>query len=127
MYLFTEKELGGGICYIAKRYAKANKKYMKNHDPKKPSKFITYLDMNNLYCWAMNGYLPDGGFKWLKMLKSPIGYILEVNLEYTDELHALHKDYPWAPEKLAIAYDMLSNYRKKIAGEYEIQVGDVKN
>ena len=27
---------------------------------------MLYLDMNNLYCRAMNGYLPYGGFKWLK-------------------------------------------------------------
>ena len=39
---------------------------MKNYDPKKPSKFITQLDMNNLYCWAMSNYLPYGKFKWLK-------------------------------------------------------------
>ena len=39
---------------------------MKNYDPKKPPKFITYLDMNNLYGWAMSRYLPYGGFKWLK-------------------------------------------------------------
>ena len=66
MYLFIEKGLREGISYIAKRYAKANNKYMKDYDPKKPSKFITYLDMNNLYGWAMSGYLPYGGFKWLK-------------------------------------------------------------
>ena len=66
MYLFIEKGLRGGISYIAKRYSKANNKYMKNYDPKKPSKFITYLDMSNLYGWAMSSYLPYGGFKWLK-------------------------------------------------------------
>ena len=31
---------------------------MKNYNPKKPSKCITYLDTNNLYDWAMSGYLP---------------------------------------------------------------------
>ena len=41
MYLFIENRLRGGISYIAKIYAKANKKYMKNCDPKKPSKSIT--------------------------------------------------------------------------------------
>ena len=40
MYLFIEKGLRGGISYIAKRYSKANNKYMKHYDPKKPSKFI---------------------------------------------------------------------------------------
>ena len=91
--------------------------------------------MNNVYGWAMSDYLPYGGFKWLKNVdnfdvnsvseKSPIGYILEVDLEYPDELHVLHNDYPLAPEKLAIPYDMLSDYCKKIADEYGIKVGDV--
>ena len=116
IYVFIEKGLRGAITYIAKRYAKANNKYMKNYDPKKPSKFITYLDMNNLYGWVMSSYLPYGGFKWLKDFdgfdvnsvseKSPIGYIFEVNLEYPDELHALHNDYPLDPEKIAISYDV---------------------
>ena len=48
MYLFVEKELGGGSYYIAKRCSKANNKYMKNYGSKKPSTFMTYLDMNNL-------------------------------------------------------------------------------
>ena len=48
-YLFIEKGLRGGISYIAKRYAKANNKYLNDYDPKKPSTFISYLDMNNLY------------------------------------------------------------------------------
>ena len=58
--------------------------------------------------------------------KSSIGYNLEVGLEYSDELHLLHNDYPLAPEKLAIPYDMLSGYCKNIAGKYEIKVGDVE-
>ena len=132
MYLFIDKGLREGSPYIAKRYAKANNKYMKNYDPKDPSKLITYLDMNTLYGWARSGYLLYGGFKWLKNVdrfhvnsvskKSPIGYILKVDLEYPDELHVLHNDYPLAPEKLAISYDTLSDYCKEITEK----VGDVK-
>ena len=134
-YLFIKKGLRGGISYIAKRYGMANK-YMNDYDSKKPSTFIIYLDMNNLYGWGLSSYLPYCRFKWLKNVdgfdvnsiseKSPIGYFLEVDLEYPDELHELHNDYPLAPEKLAVSSDMLSNYCKKIADKYEIKVGNVK-
>ena len=63
---------------------------MKDYGPKKPSKFMTYLNMNNLYGWAMSNYLPYGGFKRLKNVdmfdvnsvseKSTIGYIFDVDL-----------------------------------------------
>ena len=55
-----------------------------------------------------------------------IGYILQVDLEHPDQLHVLQNDYPLAPEKLAIPYDMLSDYCKKLSGEYEIKFRDVK-
>ena len=68
--------------------------------------------MNNLYGWAMSKYLPSKGLKWLKNIdkfdiiimndKNPIGYFLEVDLEYPDELHKLHNDFP------------LSKYYKKM-------------
>ena len=38
----------------------------------------------------------------------------------------MHNNYSLAPEKLAISYEMLSDYCKKTADEYEIKVGDVK-
>ena len=109
-YLFIEKGPRGGVSYIAKRYAEANNKHMKNHDPKKPSKLITYLDMNNLYGWGLSECLRYAGFKWLKNVdgfdvnsiseKSEIGYFLEVDVDYPDELHELHNDYPLVQENL---------------------------
>ena len=65
-YLFIEKGSRGGTSYIAKRFAKANNKYMSDYDSNKPSIFITYLDKNNLYGWAMSEYLPYSEFEWLK-------------------------------------------------------------
>ena len=44
-YLFIEKGLRRGISYIAKRYAKANNKYINDYDPKNPSTFVSYLDI----------------------------------------------------------------------------------
>ena len=63
MYLFIEEGLTGGIFHIPKRHSEANYKYMKNYDLIKPSIYISYLDMNNLYDQAMSGYLPYGDFK----------------------------------------------------------------
>ena len=128
IYLFIKKGLRGAISYIAKKNSEANNKCLKDHDPTKPSGFIEYLDKNNLYGWAVSGYLPYGGFKWLKNVdnfgeKSPIGYILEVDLEYPDELLVLHNDNPLSP---AIPYDMVSDYSKTIAGKYRIKVNDVR-
>ena len=92
--------------------------------------------MNNLYGWAMSEYLPYGRFKWLKNIdkldimsisdKSSIGYFLEIDLEYSEELHELHNDFPLAPETFAASNDMLSKYCKNIADKYEMKVGDVK-
>ena len=58
--------------------------------------------------------------------KSPIGYFLEVDLEYPDLLHELHNDYPLAPENLGVSSDILSKYCKRIADKCQIKVGDVK-
>ena len=136
MHLFIEKAIRGGISYIAKTHAKANNKYTRDYDSKKASKFIKYLNINNLYGWAMREYLPYSRFKWLKIFdefdmmsiseKYETGYFLEVDLEYPDILHELHNNYPLAPEKLDISSDMLSEYCKEIADKYEIKIGNIK-
>ena len=135
MFQFIEKGLRGGISYIANRYGKANNKYMKDYNEKAPSKYIMYLDANNLYGWAMSQYLPTGGFKWMaeKQINkidlakykedSDKGIILEVDLEYPKELHDLHNDYPLAAEKIKVTNDMLSEYCKNISDKYNISTG----
>ena len=137
MYQFIEKGIRGGISYIANRYGKANNKYMKEYDEKAPSKYIMYLDANNLYGWAMSQYLPTGGFRWMTQKQidkidlakydedSKKGLLLQVDLKYSEELHELHNDYPLATEKLKVSDDMLSEYCKMIASKFNISTGSV--
>ena len=136
MHLFIEKGMRGGISYINKRYSKENNKYCSDYDRTKPEKFITYLDMNNLYGKAMSEYLPYGDFKWLEVNNETInkvlnksdeslyGYFLEVDLEVPEELHDFHKDYPMAPEK-TIEDNMLSPYCSEIKRKYDIKSGEI--
>jgi hypothetical protein len=85
-----------------------------------------YLDANNLYGWAMIQYLPKNNFRWEKVDKfdqtsimmlddhDDKGYIFEVDIEYPQELHDLHNDYPLAPESMQIDSNMLSDHAKKL-------------
>ena len=80
--------------------------------------------MNNLYGWVMSEYLPYEEFEWLKNVdeldvksineKSPIRYLLDVDLEYPEKLHELHNDYPLAPENLLFVVICCRNIVKKM-------------
>ena len=129
MLLMIEKGIRGGISIISNRYGEANNKYMKDYDETKPSKFLMYLDANNLYGWAMSQKLPLNNFKEMtnKELenifnnqiiqvweKTPC--ILEVDLEYPEELHDLHNDYPLCPERVECEHGvkkLIPNLRDK--------------
>ena len=94
MFQFIEKKMRGGVSYIANRYRKANNKYIEEYNENVPSKYIMYLDANNLYGWAMSQYLPTGNLRWMKdkeinkidsgkyKADGKKGLILEVDLEY---------------------------------------------
>ena len=88
---------------------------MKNYDENKQSSFLEYLDANNLYGWAMSEPLPVNGFDWMEDLSkidedfiknfdrdSDKGYIIEVDVEHPKNLHDLHNDLPFLPERVKI-------------------------
>ena len=73
-------------------------------DPAEEPKFISYLDVNGLYSWAMSKPLSMSGFEWMTDDEidewKHLSCILDVDLEYPEDLHNLHNDYPPAPERV---------------------------
>ena len=131
MYLMIESGMRGGVCVISQRYAKANNKYMGTlYNPDLPSKYILYLDANNLYGWAMTQSLPEKDFRWCTDEEiaainwrhqdetDEIGYIVECDLEYPALLHDLHNEFPLAPERVDIRVEMLSETQVDISRHY---------
>ena len=111
MLLMVEKGIRGGICHAILRYAKANNKYTKDHNKDEEESCLQYEDANNLYGWAMIQPLPVDGFDRMEDLfqidkgqriRSDKGYILEEDVEYPKNLHDLHSDLPFLPERMKI-------------------------
>ena len=79
----------------------------------------------------MKQNLPHRNFEWIDTDKfilenvtedSDDGYILEVDLEYPEELHDLHNDYPYCPEHCEITPEMVSDYSRGIGEAMEYNV-----
>ena len=127
----------GGISNICKIHALVNNIYLKNYNSNKKNTFIMYWDANNLYGWGMNQPLPYSDFSFLYKKEinefcldcisenSPVGFNLEVDLEYCKELHDSHSGYPLAPEKVEINPNMLSKYCSDITNKYGIKAAGI--
>ena len=143
MHLFFDKGLSGGASQVAYPWAQANHEGFRKHfDREMMRAYIAMFDCNNQYGWAMSQYLPTHGFKWLQLeTTSPefwtnfvlqqedsqdTGYFFETDLEYPEELHDLHDQYPLAPEHLEIKEEMLSEFQKKLAKDLDVKVGGTK-
>ena len=81
---------------------------------------------------CLNIYLPvvlDGLQKQKDLAKykedSTKGLMLEVDLEYPQELHDLHNDYSLAPEQMKVTKEMLSPYCESIGEKFNISIGQV--
>ena len=114
MLLMFEKGIRGGISQAITKYAKANNKYMRSYNKNVKSSYLQYIDANNLYGWAMCKKLPVKNFKWddvnkytEDMIKNfddddKYGALLEVDIEYLNELHKLHIDLPFLSDRKII-------------------------
>ena len=130
MYEMIEKGLRGGMCQVSHKEAKANNKYMMDdYNANRPSHYINYLDANNLYGLAMSMKLPIGKLKWIKKILTETmimdwnenddnAYILEVDLEYPQEIHDEQADYPLASENMKVEEKLLSRHQRVLYRHY---------
>ena len=136
----VENLIRGGISSVySKRLAVANNKYLDNFDATNPSTFIIMIDAKNLYGGVMEKFcLPLNDFDYFdqvwdseiepelinKILEtaddSDVGYIVEVDLEYPDDLHNLHSDFPLAPTKDKIDAYWLSDYQRELLEQMQV-------
>ncbi|XP_071177928.1 uncharacterized protein [Mytilus edulis] len=126
MWLFFEQSIRGGLTMVSCRHAKANNPYLSNYDPALPTSYLMYVDANNLYGLSMSMPLAVGKFQWLSEEEindfnvlnvsnnADIGYVIECDLDYPDNLHDLHNDFPLAVEKGVITNEMLSPHSRHL-------------
>ena len=88
---------------------------MKDYDKNKESPYLKYLNLNNLYGWAMSQKLPINNFEWIEDTsrfnkdfiknfneESYEGYFLELDVQYFKNLHELHNDLSFLTERMKI-------------------------
>ena len=113
--IFTlENNIRGGISSVM------GDRYVKSDGNEK----ILYVDANNLYGWARSEYLPYDGIQFDRNVKledilntpddSDIGYFIEVDLKYPDNIKAKTRNFPFAPVNKKINCDDFSDYMKEI-------------
>lgn len=115
----VERGIRGGLSM-------APQKYMDTIED--PSKSLHYLDANNLYGNSMREPMPASNFEWVTAPSTPeefeermkgydpqadIGYMVEVDLDYPEQLHHDHSDFPLCPEKSEIRHTDFSDFTKK--------------
>lgn len=112
MFHFFKKSIRGGISQCVERKHIANNEFLTNFNAAEPSSFIMYLDATNLYGHSMSQCLPLSDFEWvlqeeiqnLDILsisdEADTGYVLEVDVEYPEDLHDLHSDLPFLVENM---------------------------
>ena len=131
MHLMIERGMRGGISMVSKRHAKANNPRVEGYEPEQSTSYITYLDANNLYGWAMSLPLPNKNFHWKRVMpteeqimkmkwNAKKGWILEVDLEYPAHLHDAHNDYPLAPEKKKIKPRQMSDFQRRLMADLDL-------
>ena len=121
MIWLLENNIRGGISSVM------GDRYIKSDDNKK----ILYIDANNLYGHSMSQYLPfdeiifDNNVTLEDIINTPddndIGYFVEVDLKYPDNIKEKTKKFPFAPVNKKINPDNYKDYMKEIRPDTYVQ------
>ena len=115
--LILEHIIRGGISSVmGDRYVKSDE-----------NKNILYIDANKLYGWPMSEHQAHDEMKFDRTVEledilstpdgSDIGYFIQVDLTYPDEIKEKTKTFPFAPVNKKINPDNFSDYMKTIKPE----------
>ena len=114
MILLLENNIRGGISSVM------GDRYVRSDENKK----ILYMDATNLYGHSMSQPLPydeikyDNNIKLEDILNTPydsdIGYLIEVDLIYPDDIKQKTKYFPFAPVNKKINPDSFNDYINEI-------------
>src|SRR6185437_2273514 len=113
----------------------------KAFNPSKPTTWISYVDANNLYGWAISQYLPIGNYKWEvsrkylednrneqkkylnKILNTKAdakrGYFLKINAHFPIKTHEYLSDLPPAVENMTVNKNMLSPHTTELVNSLD--------
>ena len=135
---FFERSKRGGLTFVgSKRYSKANNKEMGClYDPNQESSYITYLDANSLYPSAMVQPLPHSDIKFVdditleKILNTPddseIGYMVECDIEFPEELHDKFRQFPPAPESCRPKQEWMTPFQTELMNKVNAKLNSNK-
>ena len=120
LILLIENNIRGGISSVM------GDRYVKSDENKK----LSYMDATNLYGHSMSQFLPydeiemwhghpDKYWNWLdEILNTPddseIGFFLEVDLKYPDDIKQKTKYFPFCPENKKINPNKYNDYMNSI-------------
>ncbi|GBB99068.1 hypothetical protein RclHR1_03400020 [Rhizophagus clarus] len=118
-------------------------------NPSKPTSWISYVDANNLYGWAISQFLPIGNYQWEAsrkyLLKNSVmqkkylekilkakpnarrGYFLNIKSYFLLKTHDYLRDLPPAVENVAVGKDWLSPYNEKLVNNLDGRFSKTKN
>ena len=140
MYKFIESAIRGGMTFCNRHYTRVNSPDVdqENYDPTKPVLELLYVDANNLYGKSLSEPLPCNEPRWMTQeecnlfldknwllsqdfIKSLQGYTIQVDLEYPAAIHDATVDLPFAPEKMKLSFNHLSEFMKNHEGSKKRQ------